>query len=305
MNGAKHNDIIFPSPSPKQTIDVSGAGDTFTAFFSLKYYETKNLVSKIPKLKGKTQVGFHLPFGRSGIISEIQESHQQVGQLPIRFRYPFFTDRTTGTLQSLDFDRIIKINSLQDVTERMSNIVGIALSEKALLDQKGTSGDTALVTKKGDVKSLDFNFSFANKLKFMGLDEMLKNSAAFDPSGFSIEGLNTVSASQTITMPLPVFRPELATDVNVTKDGLKISEKYKDYYEDLDPAYKDSRNTGLTFEEWGMPIDALHEQFYIAMKWPYKAGEDGSKAREAFKEAYNFSDNDLAGKAEDYKKRKQ
>jgi bifunctional ADP-heptose synthase (sugar kinase/adenylyltransferase) len=47
MNGAKHNDIIFSSPSPKQTIDVSGAGDTFTAFFSLKYFETKNITESI------------------------------------------------------------------------------------------------------------------------------------------------------------------------------------------------------------------------------------------------------------------
>ena len=47
MNGAKHNDIIFSSPSPKQTIDVSGAGDTFTAFFSLKYFETKNISESI------------------------------------------------------------------------------------------------------------------------------------------------------------------------------------------------------------------------------------------------------------------
>ena len=47
MNGAKHNDIIIPSPSPKQTKDVSGAGDTFTAFFSLKYYETKNISESI------------------------------------------------------------------------------------------------------------------------------------------------------------------------------------------------------------------------------------------------------------------
>lgn len=47
INGAKHNDIIFPSPSPKQTIDVSGAGDTFTAFFSLRYYETKNILESI------------------------------------------------------------------------------------------------------------------------------------------------------------------------------------------------------------------------------------------------------------------
>ena len=47
MNGAKHDDIIFLSPSPKQTIDVSGAGDTFTAFFSLKYFETKNISESI------------------------------------------------------------------------------------------------------------------------------------------------------------------------------------------------------------------------------------------------------------------
>jgi len=47
MNGAKHDDIVFLSPSPKQTIDVSGAGDTFTSFFSLKYFETKNISESI------------------------------------------------------------------------------------------------------------------------------------------------------------------------------------------------------------------------------------------------------------------
>jgi D-beta-D-heptose 7-phosphate kinase/D-beta-D-heptose 1-phosphate adenosyltransferase len=41
--GASYQDIIFPSPSPKDTIDVSGAGDTFTASFIAKYYQTKNI----------------------------------------------------------------------------------------------------------------------------------------------------------------------------------------------------------------------------------------------------------------------
>ena len=271
-----------------------------------EYYGKTGLVSKLPKIQGKTQVGFHLPFGLRGQVQrEIQADHQQVGQLPIRFRYPFFTDRTSGTLQSLDFDKIIKINSLQDVQERMSNIVGISLNEKSLLDQEGSSGDTALVTKKDDVKSLDFNFSFANKLKSMGLDEMLKNSAAFDPSGLSTESISGIAASQAITMPLPIVRPG-TSDITVTKDGVKLSETYKDFYYDLDPAYKDAYDpsTLLNFSEWGMPIDALHEQFYIAMKWPYKAGQAGSKAREAFNAAYNFTDGDLVGTAEDYKKRR-
>jgi ribokinase len=33
----------YPSPSPIQTMDVSGAGDTFTASFIIKYCETKNV----------------------------------------------------------------------------------------------------------------------------------------------------------------------------------------------------------------------------------------------------------------------
>lgn len=45
--GAKYIDEIFPSPDPKETIDVSGAGDTFTASFTLKYLETKDIKQSI------------------------------------------------------------------------------------------------------------------------------------------------------------------------------------------------------------------------------------------------------------------
>jgi bifunctional ADP-heptose synthase (sugar kinase/adenylyltransferase) len=46
-NGAKYIDEIYPSPDPKETIDVSGAGDTFTASFTLKYLETKDIKQSI------------------------------------------------------------------------------------------------------------------------------------------------------------------------------------------------------------------------------------------------------------------
>ena len=45
--GAKHNGIVYPSPDPKETIDVSGAGDTFTASFTLKYLETYDIPESI------------------------------------------------------------------------------------------------------------------------------------------------------------------------------------------------------------------------------------------------------------------
>jgi D-glycero-beta-D-manno-heptose-7-phosphate kinase len=46
-NGAKYQDTHLPSPNPQQTIDVSGAGDTFTAAFIVKYFETKDVLFAI------------------------------------------------------------------------------------------------------------------------------------------------------------------------------------------------------------------------------------------------------------------
>jgi len=40
--GAEYKNILFESPNPQDTIDVSGAGDTFTAAFIIKYYQLKN-----------------------------------------------------------------------------------------------------------------------------------------------------------------------------------------------------------------------------------------------------------------------
>jgi len=40
--GAEYKNVLFKSPDPQDTIDVSGAGDTFTAAFILKYFETKD-----------------------------------------------------------------------------------------------------------------------------------------------------------------------------------------------------------------------------------------------------------------------
>ena len=40
--GAEYKNIIFESPNPQDTIDVSGAGDTFTAAFIVKYYQLQD-----------------------------------------------------------------------------------------------------------------------------------------------------------------------------------------------------------------------------------------------------------------------
>jgi D-beta-D-heptose 7-phosphate kinase/D-beta-D-heptose 1-phosphate adenosyltransferase len=40
--GAKYKDRLFESPNPQDTIDVSGAGDTFTAAFIVKYFQLQD-----------------------------------------------------------------------------------------------------------------------------------------------------------------------------------------------------------------------------------------------------------------------
>lgn len=45
--GAKHKDILFPSNKPQETIDVSGAGDSFISSFALMYLKTSDVSKSI------------------------------------------------------------------------------------------------------------------------------------------------------------------------------------------------------------------------------------------------------------------
>ena len=47
MEGTKYNGKTYKSPNPQETIDVSGAGDTFVAAFTLKYLETLDVDKSI------------------------------------------------------------------------------------------------------------------------------------------------------------------------------------------------------------------------------------------------------------------
>ena len=45
--GAKYDDVVYESPKPQETIDVSGAGDTFTASFILEFFKTRDVEKSI------------------------------------------------------------------------------------------------------------------------------------------------------------------------------------------------------------------------------------------------------------------
>lgn len=284
------------------------------------FYKYNNqVVSKLPVNVGKVQIGFHLPFGANGEGTEapIQiDLHKQIDQLPIRFRYPFFTNRTSGILPSLDYDKIVRGDTQDDFTKSINNIVAISLLEKELISKEKDSESTALVSEKNGETTLDFNFSFASKLPTMGIDELLTGTAAFDPSGiYDPEGnLGQINASLTIQMPLPI----------ITENPQYFVQKFQEYYDDLDPIYdlqQEFNTLPLNFRDWGMPKTAEEEQFYIAMRWPYNPvpglTQIASKVNKStatlevqkevlkkFLKMYNFQEEDLVGSPEDYKKRR-
>lgn len=47
INGVYYNGKNYPSPNPQETIDVSGAGDSFVASFTLKYIKEGNIEDSI------------------------------------------------------------------------------------------------------------------------------------------------------------------------------------------------------------------------------------------------------------------
>lgn len=54
--GAMFDGKLYESPNPKETIDVSGAGDTFTASFILAYHETKDVEKSIIFANDKSSI---------------------------------------------------------------------------------------------------------------------------------------------------------------------------------------------------------------------------------------------------------
>ena len=281
-----------------------------------RYYVDGEIKSILPVNKGKVQVGFHLPFGVvDNIESPIQLDHKQADFLPMRFRYPFFTNRTSGILNSLDFDKIFKIDDQNDVEEKLANIIEISKFEKDLISKDGSETKLVTTNTSGE-KVLNFNFPFGQYLAASPFADAINIEAAFDPSGFStLEGSSVAkyseTASQTIQMPLPVL---------LKGSTLELEDELKDVYGDFDTAYHNQLNdptAALNFTEWTTPKDAIHEQFYIAMRWPYNPlltrtnpddftqdEQKRSAVLEQFKKQYNLENFELSGSADDYKQRR-
>tara|TARA_R110000782_G_scaffold83564_3_gene163632 strand:+ start:235 stop:972 length:738 start_codon:yes stop_codon:yes gene_type:complete len=65
--GAHYNGELFESPNPQDTIDVSGAGDTFTAAFIIKFYQS---FEESPAIKFANQKSSEV-VARRGVVTPL------------------------------------------------------------------------------------------------------------------------------------------------------------------------------------------------------------------------------------------
>lgn len=274
----------------------------------LKYYDqaNKKILSEIPKNKGYVTVGYHLPIDQTGKsdqvdIANMKTLHKEIPQMPLRFSFPFFTDRVAGAIQ-IDY-------------------AFYALSNNRTGEGKGTVHDGDKDLEKFNRDSLYANL-IDTEASLLGGSSVVENSDSSEDSItinltstsftsqvdpfttfgdenfiFNIESSSSASnAKRIIRMPLPSL-------VNETR--IKTTEGSWEY--EYITQNRINADSPFSYKDWGSPKTAEDEQFYIAMRWPYEISTDrDDEIFKTFREKY-FSDrneDEFYGKPNDYKNRK-
>jgi hypothetical protein len=267
-------------------------------------------VAKLPKTKGVVTMGFHLPVsniltGRptTSKVVNITDPHSQIPQLPSRFRFPLFTNRadTNGDYRlenfSFQYDSIDGYSRVRrgfdiaedvlDTTATLGEFVTnfpLAIGKLAFRKMFGSGGDDGVASETNQDVYDDYiqsvisvygdlfagslipdNFNIVErKLSTDQIADVTQNSYNFN---MPIDPTHFGGESIAISMPLPSKRSTSEID----------------------------------FSEWGMPKNSEDEQFYIAMRWPYKPNANQSEISKFAKKYFDSETNELIGNVQDYK----
>jgi hypothetical protein len=278
----------------------------------LKYLDSENkkVVSEIPTNRGFATIGFHLPITNKKAtiqmdVKELLSIHKEIPQMPLRYSFPYFTDRVSGAvLLDYPFYALSNKRDIKNVTIHKGDKEYEKFLEDdiyvTLLDYESKLvGTTPLVdivqgsTNKNEFTILLSAISFTNSVGA---------SAVLNPENAIFEISQTIpnpSLKNLVRMPLPMMKNEL---FNI-KTKVEGSWEYE-YINQL----KITSASNFSYREWGSPESAIDEQFYIAMRWPYDIsdGDKDSELFKKFKEKYfkDRKDNEFYGSPSDYKQRK-
>jgi hypothetical protein len=276
----------------------------------LKYLDSeKKVVSEIPVNKGFVTIGFHLPItsdkGRIEVdVKDLQLVHREIPQMPLRYSFPYFTDRTSGAvLLDYPFYALSDSRDIQGATVHKGNREYEKFMQDSiyinLLDYEARLVGTTPLT---DIFSDSLNDEeFTIILDALSFTNSVGENTLFSSENaiFDLEkSVTAVGNKKFVRMPLPTMKNELISNQNLEGSW---------EYEFINQV-KITAESDFSYRSWGSPETAIDEQFYIAMKWPYDIS-DGDKDNDIFKkfkEKYfkDRKDDEFYGSPSEYKKRK-
>ena len=279
------------------------------------------ILSKLPTSMGYATIGYHLPIG--GDLTEVElneeqlSSHRQIGELPYRYRFPFFTERKDNIiLEDFAYYALADELGTWGGGSYKSDYQTLALDNWSYNGGGGSKGETNwvnLLKKESQLVTTNttdsVNLENRNKLKIaikmeMGNTPIFSADSSISGDSYIFSERLNGSISKIIRMPLP--------ETNVTFEPGKAAKEYEILQD-----YQSTSNAAALLE-WTPPSNALEEQFYIAMQWPYQplSGDMGtnldssleynasSVSAEAFLHNYGIKATETFGNVKDYKNRK-
>jgi hypothetical protein len=333
------------STSSSQLFDISAATESQSAVTTVAerrniledptgiYAPTENFTGKIlnfasepainmkgcrlPAYKGLVNIGFHLPIGEKGTFAPIEdqiEIHEQLDILPPRYRFPFFSniDGPNSNFRVITSSTYLQAAASPRDTKEWSNLVVSSIIDAPQLNRATSLWNTLIeYEEKSGIKispsSEGGDIQIDNNLgNFTQLSERIKQEFSVDFSGISIR------------MPLP---QEFSEKIEFDRERRPDKAWELVDYRSVDPQQKfiNPNDSYIPYSEWGMPATPRDEQFYIAMRWPYKPltaerGQSEYFNMDWFKKNYFSGSLAISGvdidsyefnkTAEDFKKRK-
>lgn len=272
------------------------------------------VVSEIPTGKGYVTVGFHLPIDVRGDnsseinIEDMKTIHKEIPQMPLRFSFPFFTDRVAGAIlldysfyalsnnRSGEGDDRAKRGTIHDGDKDLEKFNHDTLYRN-LIDTEASLISNNLFTEGNPDGPMQDQFTInLSGISFTAAVNPI-NTFGNDQFIFDLSTDGTISGKSTIRMPLPSLK-------NQTIGINKFEGSWE--YEYINQN-KITSGSPFSYRDWGSPTNPLDEQFYIAMRWPYEITEDkNDQIFKKFKDQYfsDRSENEFYGSPKDYKNRK-
>lgn len=253
----------------------------------------EKVAAKLPQNKGMVTIGFHLPIKSNIDLSNTsrtadnldkvyKDQHQQIPQLPPRYRYPLFSYRLQAEYRlenyAFQFNQPNVGSGIgafaQEIAGAASSAIGGVVPGFNFVHNYVIDPIAGRIEASARISSYKNNIQMIYGSEF--LERLEKDIEFFD--------LNKISGSA-VGSPLENSYNFSFYKYENNNSSMSMPE----------PSTKDV----VSYKEWGTPSSATDEQFYVAMRWPYIPQADKSSI-DKFKSKY-FPSTELVGNAQNYK----